>query len=132
MHAPPQPFFCAMKPAPDGYPQPGRSSRELGIRVEGPSHDLPVTPSGIVNPLTGGMSVALDAARNLPKSRLPKSLGGDGRDPVFMLIAAHLPLSLSLREDHYPHALLEPAIPCLLADYESALTGTRVNWSRAS
>ena len=53
-------------------------------------------------------------------------------DPVFMLIAAHLPLSLSLREDHYPHALLEPAIPCLLADYESALTGTRVNWSRAS
>ncbi|PYS46280.1 MAG: hypothetical protein DMG13_30365 [Acidobacteria bacterium] len=31
------------------------------------------------------MSVALDAAQNLPKPRLPRSLGAEGRDPVFTM-----------------------------------------------
>ena len=130
--APQQFIFRAMKAAPDGHPQPGRSRRELGVRLDGPSPDLPVTPTGIVQPRTGGMSIALDAARNLPKSRLPRSLGGDGRDPVFTLASGKLPVNLSLREDHYPHALIEPTSPCLLADYEAALHSTRTNWSKAS
>ena len=121
-----------MKPATDGLPQTGRGSRELGVRIDGPTRDLPVTPDGMVHPNTGGMSVALDTARNLPKPRLPKSLGGEGRDPVFTLVSSERLLnSLTLRTDRYPHALVEPASPCLLADYESNLAATRAHWSKA-
>ena len=75
--------FRAMRAEPDGLPKVGRSSRELGVRIEGPIRDLPVGEDGMVEPETGGMSVALDAAQNLPKPRLPRSLGGEGRDSVF-------------------------------------------------
>jgi hypothetical protein len=67
-------MFRAMKAEPDGLPKVGRSSRELGIRIDGPIRDLRVGEDGTVEPGTGGMSVALDAARNLPKPRLPRSL----------------------------------------------------------
>lgn len=77
------------------------------------------------------MSVALDAAQNLPKHRLPKSLGGEGRDPVFKMSSAALPASLLVRTDRYPHALVEPATVCLFDHYEKNLWGTRVSWSIA-
>jgi hypothetical protein len=75
------------------------------------------------------MSVALDAAQNLPKPRLPKSLGGEGRDPVFRMSSAALPASLLVRPDRYPHALVEPAAVCLFEQYEKNLWGTRLSWS---
>jgi hypothetical protein len=77
-----QNIFRAMKEDRDGYPLTGSSSRTLGVRIDGPSTDILVAPDGTVSPGVGGMSVALDAARNLPKHRLPKSRGGEGRDPV--------------------------------------------------
>ena len=82
-----QPIFRAMKSEADGFPKVGRSSRELGVRVDGPTRDLVIGQDGTVEPAAGGMSVALDAARNLPKPRLPRSLGGEGRDPVFTMFA---------------------------------------------
>lgn len=125
-------LFRAMKADPDDLPKVGRSGRELGVRVEGPGRDLPVAPDGTVEPRTGGMSVALDEARNLPKPRLPKSLGGEGRDPVFRMLGADLPPALSARPDHHPHALVEPRYRCLLREFESGLEATRPSWSIVS
>lgn len=120
-----------MKQEADGLPKIGRSGRELGVRVDGPIRDLPVGSDGMVEPATGGMSVALDAARNLPKPPLPKSLGGEGRDPVFTMSAAGIPDPLLLRPDRYPHALVEPSRRCRLSDFELHLGGTHTRWSKA-
>ena len=48
-----QSMFRAMKAETDGLPKVGRSSRELGVRIEGPARDLPVGQDGIVEPRTG-------------------------------------------------------------------------------
>jgi hypothetical protein len=120
-----------MKAEPDGLPKVGRSGRELGVRIDGPTRDLPVGQDGTVEPGTGGMSLALDAALNLPKHRLPKSLGGEGRDPVFSMVRTNIPSTLLLRQDRYPHALMEPGRRCLLSVFESGLAGTRSLWSKA-
>lgn len=123
-------MFRAMKGEPDGLPKVGRSSRELGVRIDGPIRDLPVGEDGIVEAETGGLSVALDAARNLPKPRLPRSLGGEGRDSVFALRRAELPETLIPRVERYPHALVEPFRRCLLVEFESDLASTRSFWSK--
>jgi len=115
----------------DGLPKVERSGRGLGVRIDGPFRDLPVRDDGTVEPETGGMSVALDEARNLPKPRLPKSLGGEGRDPVYAMSSAAIPRALSLRIDRYPHSFIEPGCRCPLAEYESGLAGTRSYWSKA-
>ena len=123
-------MFRAMKEEADGLPKIGRSSRELGIRIEGPIRDLPVGEDGTVEPGTGGMSVALDAARNLPKPRLPRSLGGEGRDSVFTMPKVGVPATLHPRVDRYPHALVEPIRRCSLLEFESDLASTRSFWSK--
>jgi len=120
-----------MKAEADGLPKVGRSGRELGVRIDGPTRDLVVGEDGTVEPGTGGMSVALDAAKNLPKPRLPRSLGGEGRDPVFTMLAADVPRTLLLRSDRYPHALVEPGRRCPLPEFESDLGSTRSAWSKA-
>jgi hypothetical protein len=125
-----QPMFRAMKAEADGLPKIGRTGRELGVRTAGPTRDLPVNREGLVEPGTGGMSVALDAAQNLPKPRLPRSLGGEGRDPVFTMFSEEVPRTLVLRVDRYPHALIEPGRRCFLLDFESALAGTRPLWNK--
>jgi len=104
-----QPMFRAVKAEADGFPKVGRSGRELGVRVDGPMRDLVVAQDDMVEAVAGGMSVALDAARNLPKPRLPRSLGGEGRDPVFTMLTAAVPRTLCVRSDRYPHALVEPS-----------------------
>lgn len=79
-----------MKEHSDGYPIAGRSSRTLGVHIEGPTQDIPVAADGTVSSGTGGMFVARDFARNLPKPRLPRSLGGEGRDPVLRILSGQL------------------------------------------
>ena len=123
-------MFRAMKQDLDGYPFIGRSGRTLGVRVDGEYRDLPVAEDGTVAPETGGMSVALERPGNLPKHRLPRSLGGEGRDPVFRMFAAALPKALLLRPDRYPHAYVEPRRRCPLPKFESALNATRNHWSK--
>jgi len=122
-------MFRAMKTESDCLPRVGRSSRELGVRVEGSNADIPVREDGVFEPRTGGISVALDRAQNLPKPRIPKSLGGEGRDPVFTMNAAQLPFSLALRPHNPPHALVEPSERCSLNEFESNLAKTRPHWS---
>jgi hypothetical protein len=124
-------IFRAMKSEADGLPKVGRSGRELGVRIDGPNRDLVVGIDATVAPGNGGMSVALDAAFNLPKPRLPKSLGGEGRDPVFSMVRTDVPPTLLIRQDRYPHALVEPGRRCALAVFESDLASTRSFWSKA-
>ena len=124
-------MFRAMKRDSDGYPLVGRSSRTLGVRVEGPFPDIPVAEDGSVAPETGGMSVALAHATNLPKHRLPRLLGGEGRDPVFRMSAELLAETLRVRSDHYPHALVGPHRRISLPEFEVALGATRSYWSVA-
>jgi len=126
-----QPMFRAMKEDSGGYPVVGRSGRTLGVRIEGPMRDIAVGEDGTVAPATGGMSVALDQAQNLPKPRLPKSLGGEGRDPVFRMYTEALPPALLVRADRYPHACVEPQSRCPLTQFELDLTGTLPHWSKA-
>ena len=126
-----QPIFRAMKAEADGLPRVGRSGRALGVRIDGPSRDLAVGQDGTVGPGNGRMSVALDAALNLPKPRLPRSLGGEGRDPVFTMVTTEIPPTLLLRQDRHPHALVEPRRRCPLAAFESDLASTRPFWSKA-
>jgi len=117
-----------MKEFTGGHPLVGRSGRTLGVRIEGPVRDIPVADDGSVAPATGGMSVALDQALNLPKPRLPKSLGGEGRDPVFKMDSAELSPALLVRPDRYPHACVEPGRRCSLTRFESDLTATLPYW----
>jgi len=116
-----------MKGDSDGYPLTGPSSRTLGVRIDGPSRDILVAPDGTVSPGTGGMSVALDTPRNLPKHRLPKSLAGEGRDPVFKMSSIAVPASLLVRPDRNPHAFVEPAVVCPFEHYQQDLWGTRLS-----
>jgi hypothetical protein len=117
-----------MKEHSNGSPVVGRSGRTLGVRIEGPIRDITIAEDGSVGPATGGMSVALDRAQNLPKPRLPKSLGGEGRDPVFRMFSQALPLPLLVRTDRYPHACIEPRSRCLFTQFESDLTTTLHYW----
>lgn len=126
-----QSIFRAMKAEADGLPKVGRSGRELGVRIDDPTRDLAVSEDGTVGPGTGGMSVALDTARNLPKPRRPRSLGGQGRDPVFTMFTAEAPPALLVRTDNYPHALVEPSRRCPFRDFEADLASTRSLWSKA-
>lgn len=71
----------------------------------------------------------MDDPLNLPKHRVPKNLGGNGRDPVFAIGASALPTSLVDRVASYPHALVEPSTSMPLTHYEGALAGTRKSWS---
>ena len=126
-----QQMFRAMKAEADGLPKVGRSGRALGVRIDGPSRDLAVGQDGTVAPGNGGMSVALDSAVNLPKPRRPRSLGGEGRDPVFTMVTANIPPALLLRQDRYPHALVEPSRRCPIAVFELDLASTRSFWSKS-
>jgi hypothetical protein len=117
-----------MKQHSNGFPVVGRSGRTLGVRIEGPIRDISIAEDGTVAPATGGMSVALDRAHNLPKPRLPKSLGGEGRDPVFRMFSEALPPTLLARPDRYPHACIEPRTRCPFTQFESDLTTTLHFW----
>ena len=112
------------------YLRSGARAVKLGIRIDGPIRDLPVGEDGMVEPKTGGMSVALDAVQNPPKPRLPRSLGGEGRDPIFTMRRAVVVDKLILRIDRYPHAFVEPIHRCLLVEFESDLARTRSFWSK--
>lgn len=104
-----------------------RQSMFRAMKAEA-ARDLPIGQDGMVEPRTGGMPVALDAVQNLLKPRLPRSLGGEGRDPVFTMFTAGVPQSLVVRADRYPHALVEPGSRRLLGDFESDLASTRWFW----
>lgn len=114
----------------DGLPEIGQSARKLGVRTG--DHTTPdilaVDPSDIVSPGDGGLSVAPDDPKHLPRHRRPATLGGIGVDPVWVIAVTDLQIELAVVRDSPTHALIEPLNPMTLADYEAALAQTRVKW----
>ena len=122
-----------MTPAADGLPQVGRSARSLGIRTPTETTDPDVTasaPGDIIQPGTGGMSVAPDDPVNLPPFRRPPALGGRGKDPVWELDTTDLGPDLQYRQDSATHGLIEPTRPMTLTEFEQLLEATRAKWVR--
>lgn len=128
-------MFRAMKKADDHMPLLGRTARTLGVRVSAagavpedpPEFDVYPDAAGYVTP-GRGLSVAMDDPGGLPRHRKPRSLGGEGRDPVFSLRVSAVGKVLNVNVDRPPHALIEPAARCSLAEYEAALAVTRTSW----
>jgi hypothetical protein len=80
-------MYRAMRAAADGLPEAGATARTLGARPgPGPGTDISVI-GGRVQPGPHGMSVTMDDPTLLPKVRKPRSMGGDGRDPLFRMRA---------------------------------------------
>lgn len=120
-----------MKAASDGYPEPGRTARTLGVR---PGIDIAVGVDGLVIGGEGGMSVAHDSADNLPAHRRSPEHGGTGKDPTWELDSSDLGDDLVYREDPLMpgiHGFVEPALPTSFDAYEAALTATRQTWRLA-
>lgn len=105
-----------------------RSAHGLGVRVDGERPDILPDPDGNVHPESGGMSVVLDRAANLPRHRLPAGLGGLGRHPVFRISEQAILSTLLVRVNGHPHALIEPRAIRTLAEYEQELASTRPAW----
>jgi hypothetical protein len=123
-------LFRAMKEAADGLPEVGPSARKLGIRRgdQTPCDVAASTPSDIVGPGDGGLSVAPGDPAFLIRHRRPASLGGTGTDPVWVIELADLSPDLTARQDSPKHVVVEAAIPMALADFEDLIAATRVEW----
>ena len=124
-------LFRAMKPAPDGLPVVEESARGLGARVP---IDITSDLDGFVSPLTGGMSVTPDDPRRMNALRRPRSLGGAGKDPLFVIDESLLGAPLAFRRDprdSLAHGFVEPVERCPLGVYQAAIVGTRLAWRAA-
>jgi hypothetical protein len=119
-------LYRAMREDPAGGPMVGPSARTLGMR---PNVDIPVL-AGLVQPSTGGMSVALHRPENLHPLRRPPAYGGSGKDPVWHLALGLVGGDLQFRQDSATHGLIEPARTMPLADFQMALEVTRLSWNK--
>ncbi len=121
-----------MKPDSDGFPLTGATRRMLGVKPgHPPDDDIPVDDMNHVHPNTGGMSVTIDDPRRLPKHRLPRTMGGEGRDPLYQMPCGVLSASLQLRADQpHPslHRLVEPAKRSHFNEFQNQLYRTRTSW----
>lgn len=119
-----------MKAADDGLPEVGETGRYLGVR---PDVDVPVDEGGFVEPGTEGMSVVPPPVTNLARHRLPRELGGTGRDPVFELDTYELLEELVYRPDPANpegHGFVEPSHRMSFEEYRQVIHGTRAVWHR--
>jgi hypothetical protein len=125
-------LYRSMKKAEDGFPETGRSSRKLGVRMDGVFRDLTPDLQNRVQPKTGGLSVTVDDPSQIPPARRPRWLPcGLSEDPLFHIAPSSVGSSLTIRVDAGAHALVEPAEPMLLPDYETAIEATRPHWQEA-
>lgn len=124
-------LYRGMKDDGEGQPLCGPTGRTLGVRLEG---DIVIREDGIVEPESGGMSVALGDPQNLPPHRRPPKFGGEGEDPVWQIEDSDLPSTLTFRpdpDDPSRHGFVEPIEEMTLSDYQEALATSRGFWSRA-
>lgn len=121
-------LFRSMKEAHDGLPVVAPTARTLGARV---FVDIPIDQNGIVGPKTGGLSVAPNDPKKLPRHRRPPSLFGRGKDPVWSIQSNYLGPKLTYRaEPNNPtsHGFIEPAYRMTFDEYQDALAKTRSFW----
>ena len=96
--------------------------------------DIPVSEEGMVQPVIGGMSVALPPLTNLRPHRRPPKHGGmpSGKKlEVYELETDDLPDMLRCRRDPYGftvHAFIEPRWEMSFEEYQQALHRTRMLW----
>jgi hypothetical protein len=123
-------LFRAMREHPDALPLAGPGGRMLGVRPgHTPTPDVLAVHAGDpVLPGQGGMSVAPDDPMNLIKHRRPRSLGGTGQDPVWLIGIDELGPDLRFRQDSPTHGVIEPARPMTLREFQGALASTRPRW----
>ncbi len=124
-------LYRAMKMAADGLPEVGRTKRTLGVRPgdQAPNNDVQaIQPDDPVIPGTGGMSVAPNDPRNLPRFLRPREFGGTGKDPIWEIDDADLPPELIFHQDRTTHGAIETKGETTLAVYESVLQSTRDKW----
>lgn len=124
-----RPLYRPMRAGADGTPECGPTARTLGVRAE----DL--DPPGVdpVGPGMGGMSVAADDPDGLAPHRLPRELGGFGKDPLFWIDEANLVPLLQFRPDRPrvgTHGVVEPISSTALRAFQEALCNTRPAWTR--
>jgi len=139
-----------MLPDEDNLPRIGATGRTLGARPgyaadeidpedaleprDAVRPDIPVSEEGIVQPLAGGMSVALPPLTNLRPHRRPPKHGGttSGRKlEVYELETDDLPEMLRCRRDpngFEVHAFIEPGWEMGFEEYQQALHSTRALW----
>ena len=103
----------------------------LGVRTTGPHIDIESDALGLVHPGMGGMSVTPDDPMDLHRHFRPRSLGGRGKWPVWVISSARIADPLAARQDRPTHWQIEPSFRMALAAYESALAETAPHWSRA-
>jgi hypothetical protein len=125
-------------------PMVGSTARTLGVRVApDPKPDISVDPNGLVQPRTGGMSVAPEW-RLLPGHRVPKRLRpkfprATGSDNLFCwrmgegsFTADQLTADLHFRPDPTAadrHGIVEPLQPMTVTQYQAALAATAPLWT---
>jgi len=125
-------------------PQVGPTALTLGVRLPPDEHaDIAVNAEGLVEPRTGGMSVA-PAWRLLPLHRIPRRLCAKfpraaGKNALFLwrmgegpFIEGPLGDHLFLRPDPAKpdrHRLVEPVVPMPVGQYQAALGATRDQWA---
>ena len=120
-------LFRVMGADPDGKPQCGDATCQLGVRIL-----IDVTPiDGRVGPGKGGMSVTPNPATLHPHFR-PVALGGRGKLPLFRTVVRAFGGDLRYAPDvRTPprHGLVEPSRVMLIAAYQAALAATRDSWA---
>jgi hypothetical protein len=124
-------------------PQVGPSALALGVRVQpDPKADIAVDAEGMVEPRTGGMSVA-PAWRLLPVHRIPRRLrtkfpraAGKNETALWRMgegpfVEGPLADRLLFRPDPQQpdrHGFVEPMASMPIGDYQVALAATRDQW----
>jgi hypothetical protein len=94
--------------------------------------DIVPDERGQVRPESGGMSVTPDDPALLPVHLRPKTLGGQGKLPVFRIHVAALGALLAYRADPTRpdrHGFVEPIRVMLLDAYQAALAATPPRWA---
>src|SRR5262249_30524351 len=123
-------LFRAMREAVGGMPEGGSSARTLGIR---PGIDVTANlPNEMVQPGTGGLSVAPDDPMNLPHFRRPPKWHGTGKDPVWAIDDSSLSPDLCYRPDpaRAGHGFVEPARSMTLEEFQEAIARTAGLWQK--
>lgn len=114
----------------DGKPKVGSAARRLGVRgLESSHHDIfALLSTDRVKPSLGGMSATPDDPNDLPPFLKPVSLGGRGRDPVWVIDEADLGPDLIFVPDTATHGVIAPVREMTRDEYERALASTRDKW----
>ena len=118
-----------MKSGGDDLPKPGWSTRTLGTRC---NIDIRISEEGYIAPESGGMSVSPPPPENLPPIRLPRELGGKGKDPIWEMDTDELSENLTYRPDPdnlEGHGFIEPTQVMTFEEYQKTLRETRSLWT---